>query len=129
MTAVIPFKCTKALLQHRLGVDVHNTIMNALDEFRKAVQPVGVYTVTAGVCVELGGDFRFFLVKAVLQQNPHKFVIHFLITVKTVLSSNDFSVILNRYISDVRCHHISLSAFSMSASIVAEVQSVKSGVL
>ena len=40
---------------------------------------MGVYTVTACIGIELGGNLRFLLVKAVLQQNPHKFVIHFLI--------------------------------------------------
>ena len=48
--------------------------------------------------------FRLFVVTVA---DTNTLVIHFLITVKTVLSSNDFSVILNRYISDVRCHHIS----------------------
>ena len=48
--------------------------------------------------------FRFFVVTVA---DTDTLVIHFLIAVKTVLSSNDFSVILNRYIPDIRCHHIS----------------------
>ena len=48
--------------------------------------------------------FRFFVVTVA---DTDTLVIHFLITVKAVLSCNDFSVILNRHISDIRCHHIS----------------------
>ena len=48
--------------------------------------------------------FRLFVVTVT---DTNSLVIHFLIAVKTVLSSNDFSVILNRYIPDICCHHIS----------------------
>ena len=60
------------------------------------------------------GDNRFRLF-VVTVADTNTLVIHFLIAVKTVLSSNDFSVILNRYIPDICCHHISsFSVFNKS---------------